>query len=139
MARGPKVVRLNQAEFSVLSGAKPAADTLARYAVDHGIVVGLSGATDLVADGSRLAKITNGHLWMAKVTGMGCVASALTSACLAVDNDPWRATVAALLLLGVAGEVAAEASKGPGSFAAAVIDALALLDGDTIRKRARVT
>jgi hydroxyethylthiazole kinase len=139
MARGPKVARLNHAEFSALSGAKPVADALARYAKDNGVAVGLSGAADLVADGSRLATIANGHPWMAKVTGMGCVASALVSACLAVDNDAWRATMSALLLLGVAGEVAAEGAKGPGSFAVVVIDALALLDGETVLKRARVT
>ncbi len=138
-ARGPKVVRLNHAEFSALSGDKPAAGALARYAKDNGVVVGLSGATDLVADGTRLATIANGHPWMAKVTGMGCVASALTSACLAVDNGAWQATVAALLLLGVAGEVAAEGAKGPGSFAVAIIDVLALLDGETVLRRARVT
>jgi hydroxyethylthiazole kinase len=139
MTFGPKVVRLNHAEFSVLAGAKPVADALAPYAEENGVVVGLSGAADLVADGSRLATITNGHPWMAKVTGMGCVASALAAACLAVESDAWRATLAALLLLGIAGEMAAEEAEGPGSLAVTVIDVLARLDGETVLRRARVT
>jgi hydroxyethylthiazole kinase len=42
-------------------------------------------------------------------------------------------------MLGVAGEKAAQNAKGPGSFAVAIIDALADLDGKTIVERARVT
>ena len=56
------------------------------------LVVGLSGETDLVSDGERLATIANGHPLMAKVTAMGCAASALIAACLAVEPDAWRAT-----------------------------------------------
>jgi hydroxyethylthiazole kinase len=137
--RGPQALRLNHVEFSTLSGTSPVPDALSLYAKDHKVVVGLSGASDFVTDGSRLATLANGHPWMAKVTGMGCVASALTAACLAVESDAWRATATALLLLGIAGEVAAVQTKGPGSFAAAIIDALANLDGATIIERARVT
>ncbi len=45
---------------------------------------------------------------MTRVTGVGCSASALTGAFAAVQPDPWRATVAAMAYLGVAGEWAAE-------------------------------
>ena len=66
---------------------------------------------------------------MAKVTAMGCAGSALIAACLAVEPDALRAAAAALLIIGVAGEMAAEARAGPGSFAVAIIDALYRLDG----------
>ena len=54
---------------------------------------------------------------MARVTAMGCAASALVGACLAVEPDAWQATAAALIVIGVAGEVAAARARGPGSFA----------------------
>ena len=76
---------------------------------------------------------------MAKVTAMGCAGSALVAACLAVEPDAFRATAAALLIIGVAGEMAAEKAAGPGSFAVAIIDALYNLDGPTLIARAKVT
>ena len=76
-------------------------------------MVGLSGATDLVADGARLARVANGHPLMARVTAMGCAASALVAACLAVEPDAWRATAAALVIIGVAGELAADKAARP--------------------------
>jgi hydroxyethylthiazole kinase len=117
VARGPTAVRLNRAEFSALSGSEPAREVLAAYARDKKIVVGLSGAEDIVSDGERLATIANGHPLMAKVTAMGCAASALVAACLGVEPDAWHATSAALTMIGVAGELAALKAEGPGSFA----------------------
>jgi hydroxyethylthiazole kinase len=70
---------------------------------------------------------------------MGCAVSALVAAALAVETDAWLATVAAIAALGVAGEVAGQIARGPGSFASAVIDALHSLDGATLRARTRVS
>ena len=139
VARGPKSIRLNAAEFSTLSGNEPTRGTLAAYARDNKTVLGLSGEADLVSDGERFAAITNGHALMAKVTAMGCAASALVAACCAVEPDGWRATAAALTMIGVAGELAAAKSEGPGSFAAAIPDALYTLDGPTLIAHAKVT
>jgi hydroxyethylthiazole kinase len=109
------------------------------YARANGVVVGLSGETDLVTDGEHIASIKNGHPLMTKITAMGCAGSAVVAACLAVELDAIRAAVAALAIVGIAGELAAEKSSGPGSFATAVIDALYNLDGPTVDARARVS
>ena len=138
IARAPKAVRLNAAEFSALSGRRPTPEALTAYVRDKKIVIGLSGETDLVADDERLAAIANGHPLMSKVTAMGCAASALVAACLSVEQDAWRATSAALLLIGVAGELAAAKAAGPGSFSVGIIDALHNLDGPTLIANARV-
>jgi hydroxyethylthiazole kinase len=134
----PTVVRLNQSEFSMLAGEKPSPDGAMAYARANRVVVGLSGETDLVTDGKRIASIRNGHPLMTKVTALGCAGSAVIAACLAVETDAVRAAVAALIIIGVAGELAAEKSNGPGSFAMAVIDALYNLDGPTLIARAKV-
>ena len=76
---------------------------------------------------------------MARVTAMGCVASALVGAALAVEPDAWKATAAALIAIGVAGEVAAARARGPGSFAAEILDAVYALDRATLMSRAKVS
>jgi hydroxyethylthiazole kinase len=76
---------------------------------------------------------------MGRVTAMGCAGSALGVACLAIEADAFVATAAALLILNIAGELAAEKSAGPGSFATSIIDALYNLDGPTLIERAKVS
>jgi hydroxyethylthiazole kinase len=49
------------------------------------------------------------------------------------------ATAAALLMINVAGELAAENSAGPGSFAVSIIDALYNLEGPVLIARAKVS
>jgi len=137
-ARAPSAVRLNAAEFSALADSAPDEPALRRYARDQRTVVALTGATDLVTDGARMARIENGDPLMGRVTAMGCAGAALASAALAVEADAWLATAAALLAFAVAGECAAARARGPGSFAMEFIDALASLDRAALRARARV-
>jgi hydroxyethylthiazole kinase len=139
IARRPNVVRFNHSEFSVLSGKAPSREAAREYAHANRMVVALSGKTDLVTDGERVMMVSNGHPLMAKVTAMGCAGSALVAACLAVETDVFRASAAALMVIGVAGELAAEKSPGPGSFAVTIIDALYNLDGPTLIARAKVS
>ncbi len=137
MAKKPAAIRLNHAEFKTLAGAEVSAEALANLARQHGCIVALSGKADLVSDGARIVTIENGHVLMSRVTAMGCAGSALLAACLAAGDDAFTASAAAMLMLGVAGELAAETAKGPGSFAAAILDALYALDAPTLIARAR--
>jgi hydroxyethylthiazole kinase len=138
VTRGPRALRLNRAEFAALASAEPQPDALRRYALDTLAVIAVTGETDVVTDGARIATIRNGHPLMARVTAMGCVASALVAACLAVEGDAWLATASALLTLGVAGEGAATRARGPGSFATEILDSLYRLDRDAIIAQAKV-
>ena len=139
LRQGAKVVRLNAAEFAALAGVAPSGEAVAAYAREHGVTVALSGETDLIGDGTRLAKIANGHPLMARVTAMGCAGSALVAACLAVEADAFRAAAAAALIIGIAGELAGAEAAGPGSFAVALLDALYRLDGPSLLRHAKVT
>jgi len=136
--RGARVVRLNHAELTALADGATREDAMA-YARATGVVVAVSGAADLITDGMRTIAIGNGHPLMARVTAMGCAGSALVAACLALEPDALMASAAALIVLGVAGEIAAEKSAGPGSFAFHIIDALATLDAPTVMARAKVS
>ena len=139
VSRKPAAVRLNHPEFAVLAGGDAAGDAPRRFAKGHDTVVALTGTIDVVTDGERSAKVANGDAMMGLVTAMGCAGSALVAAALVVERDRWRATIAALVALGVAGEVAAENTSGPGRFASWIIDALHGLDSATLRARTRVS
>jgi hydroxyethylthiazole kinase len=138
VAKRPTALRLNEHELSALGGNAADLAAFTRYAAKLGTVIGLTGARDLVSDGSRLASIANGDPLMAKVTAMGCAGSAVVAAFLAVENDPWTATAAALIAFGVAGEVAAARARGPGSFAVEMIDALHGLNRAVLVGKAKV-
>ena len=106
-------------------------------------VVCVSGETDHILDNqNRWARLSNGHVWMTKITGVGCSATALIGAFCAVQPDAWRATTSAMAYLGVVGEVAAEKAiargQGVGSMQAGLLDELQLLDQATFEKRLRM-
>ena len=146
------VVRGNAAEIATLAGrdaeirgvesidADDSGSELARAAArELGTVAAVTGAVDHVSDGDRTVGVANGHPLLATITGSGCISTAITGCFLAVRPDaPLEAAAEALVALGVAGEDAAAEAKGPGSFHAALYDALYALDPDTIDARARI-
>jgi hydroxyethylthiazole kinase len=132
------VIRLNRGEFTALAGSEPDPAGLIRYALDTLAIVALTGKIDLVADGARHITLENGHPLMARVTAMGCAASAVLAGCLAVESDPLTATAAALAIFGVAGEIAGASASGPGSFSVALLDTLYALDADTLMRTVRI-
>ena len=139
---GPTVIRANASEVLALSAvtskitrgvdstepSQAAIEPARQLAQTYKSVVVVSGAVDYVTDGDRLLGIRNGHPMMPRVTGLGCTASALVGAFLAVEPDPLIAAAHAMAVLGVAGEVAAERSRGPGSLQMHLLDALYQLD-----------
>jgi hydroxyethylthiazole kinase len=139
IARRPSVVRLNQAEFAALSGHKADGEAVARFAQGHETIVALTGDVDMVSDGRRRIAIANGDPLMGLVTAMGCASAAFVCAALAVEQDAWLATLAAVAAFGVAGELAAQRAQGPGSFATGIIDALHALDRSALRARVKAS
>ena len=67
---------------SVASGDPVAAARLAAARFGGAAVV--SGAVDYVADATRVAEVRNGHQLMGRITGSGCMASAMVGAFVAV-------------------------------------------------------
>ncbi|MFD2903532.1 hydroxyethylthiazole kinase [Sphingobacterium anhuiense] len=90
----------------------------------YGSVVCISGETDIVISGSQEIHLKNGHLLMTKVTGLGCSATALIGAFMAVITNKTEAVTAAMALIGVAGELAEKESNGPGSLQVKLLDKL---------------
>jgi hydroxyethylthiazole kinase len=138
LAKRPRAVRLNRPEFVALAGREAEAAAVADFAREADVALGLTGETDIVLAGDRRVAISNGDPMMVRVTAMGCAGSALVGACLAVEPDAWVATAAGLLILGLAGEIAAANARGPGSLAIGILDAIYGLDRATLINRARI-
>jgi len=84
--------------------------------------------------------VANGDPLLATITWSGCMSTAITGCFLAVRPEaPLAAAAEALVAFGVAGEDAAQNARGPGSFHAALYDALYALDPATLGERGRTT
>ena len=146
----PAVIRGNASEIMALAGeaggakgvdstrgSDAAIDAAKRLALATSAVVAATGAVDYISDGTRLAGIANGDIMLTRVTGTGCSATALIGAFLGAGLPPFEAAAAGLATIGIAADLAIVGAKGPGSFAVALIDALAGLDDATIAAKMR--
>ena len=135
---GPTAIRGNASEIMGLVGedghgrgvdtgigSDKAIGAAQRLARSTGAIVAVTGAIDYVTDGTQVVEVAHGHPMMTRVTGMGCAATAIVAACLAVEPDRLRAVAHALTFTGIAGEIAASRANGPGSLAMHYLDALA--------------
>ena len=146
------VLRANPAETAALAGiegeirgvesvgAALEGPELARAAATRlGVVASVTGAVDHVSDGDRTLAVANGDPLLATITGSGCMSSAITGCFVAVrSDDRLRGAAEALAAFGVAGEDAARAAHGPGTFHAGLYDALYNLEPDELDRRARI-
>ncbi len=106
-----------------------------------GCIVAITGATDVVSDGGRTLCIRNGHPMLGRITGTGCMCSSLVGAlCGASPDMLLGGSVAALLTMGIAGEIAYKGAgvKGNGSFRTALHDAVSRIDARTLESEAKL-
>ncbi|TKF22012.1 hydroxyethylthiazole kinase [Vibrio genomosp. F6] len=143
------IIRGNASEIIALAGeegqskgvdaldSSDAALGAAHYLVEtYQCSVVVSGATDYIITPKGQTQLNNGDAMMPYVTGMGCTLTALTGAFAAVGDE---SGVAAAAILGVAGEIAAEQSKGPGSLQVNLLDNLYQMDSATLIERLKMS
>ena len=111
------------------------------FASEKHTVAAVSGAIDLVSDGKSTYVIRNGHPVMSRITGSGCMLSAMTAAYIAANPEHvLEAAAASFCAMGLCGEIARKRMKpedGNSSFRNYLIDAVFHLDGDALEKGAR--
>lgn len=102
--------------------------------------VAITGATDIVTDGARVALIHNGHPKLSSITGTGCMCSSLVGAYCGAGSDAFVAAAAGIASMGIAGEIAYERAGqiGNGSYHMAILDAISQLDADALRARGKI-
>ncbi|MCF6743393.1 hydroxyethylthiazole kinase [Blastococcus sp. KM273128] len=146
-ALAPAVVRGNPSEVMALAGAgsggrgvdstagsDDAASAAAALAGRTGGVVAVSGEVDLITDGARTLRVGGGSALLTRTTGAGCALGALVAAYVAATSDPFTGAVAAHAHVALAAERAAAGAAGPGTFAAAWLDALDAVGPDELAR-----
>lgn len=106
-----------------------------RAARSLGCVVIATGREDVVTDGTRTVIVEGGHPLLTRVTGTGCLLSAVVGAFAAVaDGELVDASVEAVAFYGAAARLAAETTEklGPGSFQTEFLNQLATLAPERI-------
>lgn len=150
----PTVIRGNLSEMRALLGDvayargvdsdeadDDALSTAMRTARAFGCIVAMTGAKDIVTDGTRYYLISNGHSMLTRVTGTGCMTTSLIGACLATASDALEAAVAGVTTMGIAGEMAHKTlfgSAGVGAFHVKLFDAVFALSSIEINEYAKI-
>lgn len=100
----------------------------------------ITGAEDIITDGTRLARVQNGVAQMSRVTGTGCMLSGIMGAYVGANADPFTAAVHAVASMGIAGELSQQANgaAGTGSLHIGIIDALSRIDDAIIAEKGRI-
>lgn len=109
-----------------------------------GAVIAVTGATDLIVDAMKSFVVKNGHRDMSKITGTGCMLSAMTAAYVAANPEKvLEAVVCAVASMGIAGEMASRQiinnQLGTGNLRTFIIDNISTMTGNTIETYAKIT
>ena len=146
-------IKGNPAEISIIAGhsaeikgvesisvSENMNEIAAELAQKTSSVIIVSGAKDILTNGNDTYILCNGHEYMGRLVGTGCMAASVTGAFLALKHDPLESAVCGLASYEIAAEIAAvnSAVKGPGSFKGALMDEAEKLNGETVSRMAKV-
>jgi len=141
------VIKGNSSEIGTLAGAKALTrgveaesvegslkELAAKLAKERNCAVVITGPEDIVSNGEKTFGVKNGHKMMGKVVGTGCMAASVLGAFNAVETDSLKASVSALVAYEIAGEIAAQKTNKPMQFKLELMDSLALLKKEDLKK-----
>ncbi|WDF67377.1 hydroxyethylthiazole kinase [Sphingobacterium oryzagri] len=146
LAQEPTAIRGNASEILALDnfsassskGVDSTADSQDAFTAGrniqraYGSQVCISGATDYILGDKAWVEVKNGSPLMAKVTALGCTASAIVGAFLGLRKNPFEEAVAGVSVLSLAGEIAALHADGPGTLQVNLYDTLYNLSADAL-------
>lgn len=148
------VVRGNMSEIKITAGVEAEIKGVDSTASEEGAleiakglarrlntVVAITGARDVITDGTRYCYVDNGHKILSMVTGTGCMTTSLIGAYAGANEDYFLAAVAGIVSMGIAGEKAQESltdCDGIGTFKVRLMDNIYKLSNDVIVERGKV-
>lgn len=121
-------------------GLQAVRDTAQEVSKRLGCVMAVTGAIDIVTDGSRTLYLKNGVPALSGVTGTGCMCSSLVGSFCGATDDFLSAAAGGILCMSIAGELAAERAGelGSGSFRVALVDAISRMSAEILEERAKL-
>lgn len=140
LTQGVTLIRGNASEIMALMDASiktkgvdstqtsnDAHEAAKQIAEKYNCVVAVSGKIDLIVSANQQVMLDFGTPLFTQVVGMGCSLTAIIASFLAINSNPFLASLHAMALFSMAGELAAEKTQGPGSFYTQLLDTLSLL------------
>ena len=110
------------------------------FSAKTGAIIIITGATDIVADDKKAYILRNGRAEMGRITGTGCMLTAVVAAYIAANPDnPLEACASAVASMGLSGELAfdrLEKGCGNSSYRNYIIDDIYNLTGEALEKGA---
>lgn len=111
------------------------------FAEKMGCIIAVTGAIDLVSDGTKCYVIRNGRPEMGKITGTGCqLSGVLTAFITANPEEKLKAAAAAVCTMGLAGEIGfsrMQEGDGNSTYRNRIIDAIYNMDQKTLDEGAK--
>lgn len=111
-------------------------------------IIAITGAIDIVTDGNKSYVIRNGHPLMSRITGSGCMLTAVIDAFICANPDrKLDATACAVSVMGICGQKAFEKGKaksgsdescGTGTFRALMIDEMSLMTSSKFEENKKI-
>jgi hydroxyethylthiazole kinase len=146
-----KIIKGNASEIANLAGEKVVTKGVESTIVKGNLIeiakklankrkatVVITGKEDIITDGKRVFLVRNGDKMMGNIVGTGCMATSVIASFAAVEKDYALASTAALSCFGIAGELAAKKSSGPGSFKERFYDEAFNLDTKIVKEMIKV-
>lgn len=111
------------------------------FADKMGCIIAVTGAIDLVSDGTKCYVIRNGRPEMGKITGTGCQLSGVMTAFITANpEEKLKAAAAAVCTMGLAGEIGfsrMQEGDGNSTYRNRIIDAIYNMDQKTLDEGAK--
>ena len=111
------------------------------FAEKMGCIIAVTGAIDLVSDGTKCYVIRNGRPEMGKITGTGCQLSGVMTAFITANpEEKLKAAAASVCTMGLAGEIGfsrMQEGDGNSTYRNRIIDAIYNMDQKTLDEGAK--
>ena len=101
-------------------------------------IVVASGKTDVISDGNKIYKISNGTPKLKFITGTGCMSTSLIGSFLPCTEDKIDAAVMGTLVMSLCGELANRENPAIGSFKTKLFDEIFTLNEETCNKYGKI-
>lgn len=147
------VIRGNASEISTLCGIREgkgvdaSSSTLSdrfaqikQLAKQLKTVIAASGPIDYITDGSEEAHISNGTVLLTKITGTGCMTTALIGCCLGAGISPMDSAITSITAMGIVGEWAENrvAEGELGHFHRYLLDGFGQMNSGWLQEKGRI-
>lgn len=147
------VIRGNASEISTICGIREGKgvdassgissdrmESIKQLAKELNTVIAVSGAVDYITDGTREAHISNGTPLLTKITGTGCMTTALIGCCLGAGISAFESAITSLLSMGIVGEWAERevGKEDLGRFHQYLLNGFGRMNSDWLQEEGRI-